>query len=41
MKSINQGKLDVIKPEMAGANIDNLGIRELKRRGKDELNSDD
>ena len=41
MKSINQGKLNVIKPEMAGANIDNLGISELKWRGKDELNSDD
>ena len=31
MKSMNQGKLDMIKPEMAGANIDILGISEMER----------
>ena len=30
VKSVNQGKLDVIKQEMARVNIDILGISELK-----------
>ena len=29
-RSMNQGKLEVIKQEMARVNIDNLGISELK-----------
>ena len=38
---MNQGKLGVIKQEMAGENIDVLGISELKWTGMGELNSDD
>ena len=38
---MNQGKLEVIKQEMAGVNIDILGIRELKWTGMGEFNSDD
>ena len=38
---MNQGKLEVIKEEMARMNIDILGISELKRTGMGELNSDD
>ena len=38
---MNQGKLEVIKQEMAGVNIDILGIRELKWTGIGEFNSDD
>ena len=38
---MNQGKLDVIKLEMARVNIDILGISELKWTGMGELNSDD
>ena len=30
MLSLNQGKLEVVKQEMARVNIDNLGISELK-----------
>ena len=30
---MNQGKLKVVKQEMAGVNIDVLGIRELKWTG--------
>ena len=30
MKSMNQGKLEVVKQEMARVNIDILGISELK-----------
>ena len=33
VKSMNQGKLKVVKQEMAGVNIDVLGIRELKWTG--------
>ena len=29
-KSLNQGKLEVVKQEMARVNIDTLGINELK-----------
>ena len=39
--SMNQGKLKVVKQEMARVNIDILGISELKWTGMDEFNSDD
>ena len=38
---MNQGKLDVVKQEMARVNIDILGISELKWTGMGEFNSDD
>ena len=38
---MNQGKLDVVKQEMARVNIDILGISELKWMGMGEFNSDD
>ena len=38
---MNQGKLDVIKLEMARVNIDILGISELKWTGTGKFNSDD
>ena len=38
---MNQGKLKVVKQEMARANIDILGISELKWTGTGECNSDD
>ena len=38
---MNQGKLEVVKQEMARANIDILGISELKWTRMDEFNSDD
>ena len=38
---MNQGKLEVVKQEMAKENIDILGISELKWTGMGELNSDD
>ena len=38
---MNQGKLNVVKQEMARVNIDILGISELKWTGMDEFNSDD
>ena len=38
---MNQGKLEVIKQEMARVNIDILGIGELKWTGMGEFNSDD
>ena len=38
---MNQGKLEVVKQEMAKVNIDILGIRELKWTGKGEFNTDD
>ena len=41
IKSTNQGKLEVVKEEMARVNIDILGIRELKWTGMGEFNSDD
>ena len=37
---MNQGKLEVIKQEIAKVNIDILGISELKWTGMAELNSD-
>ena len=39
--SQNQGKLEVVKQEMARVNIDILGISELKWAGMGEFNSDD
>ena len=39
--SMNQGKLEVVKQEMARVNIDILRISELKWTGMDEFNSDD
>ena len=38
---MNQGKLAVVKQEMARVNIDILGISELRRTGMGEFNSDD
>ena len=38
---MNQGKLEVVKQEMARVNIDILGISELKWTGTSEFNSDD
>ena len=40
VRSMNQGKLDVVKQEMARVNIDILGISELKWTALGELNSD-
>ena len=37
---MNQGKLEVVKEEMASVNIDILGISELKWTGMGEFNSD-
>ena len=39
--SMNQGKLEVVKHEMARVNINILGISELKWTGMGEFNSDD
>ena len=41
VRSINQGKLEVVKQEMARVNVDILGISELKWTGMRESNSDD
>ena len=41
VRSISQGKLEVVKHEMAKVNIDSLGISELKWTGMDEFKSDD
>ena len=41
VRSINQGKLEVVKKEMASVNIDILGISKLKWTGMGEFNSDD
>ena len=38
---MNQGKLEVVKQEMARVNINISGIRELKYTGVGEFNSDD
>ena len=38
---MNQGKLEVVKQEMARVNTDILGISELKWTGMGEFNSDD
>ena len=41
VRSMNEGKLEVVKQEMARVNIDILGISELKWTGMGEFNSDD
>ena len=41
VRSMNQGKSEVVKQEMARMNIDILGISELKWTGMGEFNSDD
>ena len=38
---MNQGKLEVVKQEMARVNVNILGIIELKQTGMGEFNSDD
>ena len=38
---MNQGKLEVVKQEIARVNVDILGISKLKCTGRGELNSDD
>ena len=38
---MNQGKLEVVKQEMARVNVDILRISELKWAGMGEFNSDD
>ena len=41
VRSMNQGKLEVAKEEMARVNVNILGISELKWTGMGEFNSDD
>ena len=41
IRSINQGKLDIVKQEMTSVNINILGISELKWMRMGEFNSDD
>ena len=41
IRSMNQGKLEVVKQKMARVNVDILGISELKWTGMGEFNSDD
>ena len=41
VRSMNQGKLEVVKQGMASVNVDILGISELKWTGMGEFNSDD
>ena len=41
VRSMSQGKLEVIKEEMARVNVNTLGISELKWTGMGEFNSDD
>ena len=38
---MNQGKLEVVKQEMARVNVDILGISQLRWTGMGEFNSDD
>ena len=40
VRSMNQGKLEVVKQEMARVNVDILGISELRWTGIDEFNTD-
>ena len=40
VRSMNQGKLEVVKQEMARVNVNILGIRELKWTGMGQFNSD-
>ena len=41
VRSMNHGKLEVVKQEMERVNINILGISELKWKGMGEFNSDD
>ena len=41
IRSMNQGKLEVVKQEMARVNVNILGISEIKWTGMGEFNSDD
>ena len=41
VRSTNQGKLEMVKQEMARVNTDILGIIKLKWSGMGEFNSDD
>ena len=41
VRSMNKGKLEVVKQEIARVNVDILGISELKWTGMGEFNSDD
>ena len=41
VRSIDQGKLEVVKQNMARVKVDILGISELKWTGMGEFNSDD
>ena len=38
VRSMNQGKLEMVKQEMARVNVDILGINELKWTGMGEFN---
>ena len=38
---MNQGKIEVVKKEIARVNVDILGVSELKWIGMGEFNSDD
>ena len=41
VRSMNQGKLEVVKQDMAKVNVDILGISKIKWTGMGEFNSDD
>ena len=41
VRTMNQGKSDMVKQEMTRVNINSLGIRELKWMGMSKFNSDD
>ena len=41
VRPMNQGRLEVVKQQMARVNVDILGISELKWTGMGEFNSDD
>ena len=41
LRSMNQGKLEVVKQEMVRVNVDILGISKLKWTGMGDFNSDD
>ena len=41
VRSMNQGKLEVVKQKMARVNVGSLGISEVKWTGMGEFNSDD
>ena len=41
VRTMNQSKLEVVKQEMAGVNINILGISKLRWTGMGEFNSDD